>query len=215
MKNIIDICKDFGLGIPADKQADFNRAVAENYKTVAEFDKRVSRLETERDAHKERADTAEAALKGFEGIDPADLNNQIEKWKEKADQAEKNAAAKLAERDFEDALKNEMERYRFTSNAAKRAVMEEIKSSGAKLRNGKIMGFDDLIQDIRKNDASAFVDDHQEQLETNKPRFTSPNPSGTGGANKLTRADIMGIKDPRERQNAIAKNLGLFQKEND
>lgn len=179
MKNIIDICKDFGLEIPADKQSDFNKAVAENYKTVAEFDKRVGKLESERDAHKDRADTAEEALKGFEGIDPADLNDQIEKWKQKAEQAEKDAQAKLEERDFNDALKAEMEGYKFTSAAAKKAVMSEIQAAGLKLKNGKILGLSDLIEQIKKDDASAFVDEHQEQLESNKPRFTQQN--GTGG----------------------------------
>lgn len=40
MKNIVEICKDFGIEIPADKLAEFNKAVAESYKTVAEFEKR-------------------------------------------------------------------------------------------------------------------------------------------------------------------------------
>jgi len=30
MQNILDICKEFGLEIPADKQSDFNKKVAEN-----------------------------------------------------------------------------------------------------------------------------------------------------------------------------------------
>ena len=44
MKNIIDICKDFGIEIPAGEHAEFNKAVAENYKTVAEHEKKVNRL---------------------------------------------------------------------------------------------------------------------------------------------------------------------------
>ena len=44
MKNIVEICKDFGIEIPADKLAEFNKAVAESYKTVAEFEKKVTRL---------------------------------------------------------------------------------------------------------------------------------------------------------------------------
>ena len=69
MKNIIDICKDFGLEIPAEKHAEFNKAVAENYKTIAEHEKKVNRLTDDLAAANKRADTAEETLKGFEGKD--------------------------------------------------------------------------------------------------------------------------------------------------
>ena len=41
MKNIIDILKGLGIEVPEDKASDLNKEVAENYKTVAEFDKKV------------------------------------------------------------------------------------------------------------------------------------------------------------------------------
>lgn len=55
MKNIYDILKDFGLEIPEEKKADFDKAVIENYKTVAEVDKLKNKLttaETDRDNFK-------------------------------------------------------------------------------------------------------------------------------------------------------------------
>ena len=39
MKNIETILSDFGITIPEGKAADLRKAVAENYKTVAEFAK--------------------------------------------------------------------------------------------------------------------------------------------------------------------------------
>jgi DNA repair exonuclease SbcCD ATPase subunit len=93
MKNMIDICKDFGIEIPADKHAEFNKAVAENYKTVAEHEKKVNRLTDDLNAEKKRADTAEETLKGFEGIDPTKVNEEISKWKKQAEEAQQNVAA--------------------------------------------------------------------------------------------------------------------------
>ena len=61
MKNMIEICKDFGIEIPADKHAEFNKAVAENYKTVAEHEKKVNRLTDDLAAEKKRADEAVAS----------------------------------------------------------------------------------------------------------------------------------------------------------
>ena len=44
MKNIHMILSELGIAIPEDKKADFDKAVAENYKTAAEFEKKVNRL---------------------------------------------------------------------------------------------------------------------------------------------------------------------------
>lgn len=212
MKNIMDICKDFGIEIPADKKDDFGKAVLENYKTISEVEKKVVRLETERETWKKKAEEAETALKGFEGIDPAKIQSELATWKKKAEEAEQDAKAQLYERDFSDALKGEMESIKFTSEAAKRDVMSQIKAAELKMKDGKILGLSDLIDQIKKSDATAFVDEQQEHLESTRARFTSPNKPGGGSSTGLTRNDIMSIKDPGERQNAIARNLGLFWK---
>ena len=44
MKNIIDICKELGIEIPEGKDKELTKAVSENYKTIAEHDKVVSKL---------------------------------------------------------------------------------------------------------------------------------------------------------------------------
>lgn len=53
MKNIETILSDFGITIPEGKAADLRKAVAENYKTVAEFTKL-----------QERHDALDTSLKG-------------------------------------------------------------------------------------------------------------------------------------------------------
>jgi hypothetical protein len=87
MKNIIDICKDFGLEIPADKHADFLKAVNGEYKTIAEHNKVLDKLS---DATK-RAETAEETLKGFEGKDFETITRERDKWQKDYEQLlEKN-----------------------------------------------------------------------------------------------------------------------------
>ena len=65
MKNIYDILKDFGLEVPEDKKADFDKAWKENYRTKAEYEKATS----QRDEYKTSLDTVNAKLKEFEGVD--------------------------------------------------------------------------------------------------------------------------------------------------
>lgn len=212
MQNILDICKEFGLEIPADKQSDFNKKVAENYVTKAEHDKKLNRAESDRDTWKEKAEAAEETLKGFEGKDFDTITKERDEWKKKAEDAEKEYSAKEAEREKQELLKEAFADIEFTSESAKKAIMAQIAES-VSVKNGKLIGFNDLLEDAKKNDASAFVNKKQQNLEQNKAKFTTPMNNQNGNNNgTLTKKDIMAIKDPAERQAQIAQNIELFRK---
>ena len=212
MQNIIEILKSNGIEVPEEKVATINKAVAENYKTVSEVEKKTSKLESERDSWKERAESAEETLKGFDGKNFDEITKERDEWKKKAEDAEKEYSAKEAEREKQELLKEAMADVEFTSESAKKAIMAQI-SENVSVKNGKLIGFNDLLEDAKKNDASAFVNKEQQSLEQNKARFTGPmnNQNGNNNGN-LTKKDIMAIKDPVERQQKIAENMSLFQK---
>lgn len=213
MQNIEAILAELGIEVPSDKKGDLTKKVSENYVTKAEHEKKIGKAETERDNWKSKAETAEETLKNFDGVDLETMQTELNTWKQKAETAEKDYEQKIYERDFSDALKTELESVKFSSDAAKRAVMAEIKESGLKLKDGKILGLSDLIGQIKERDASAFVDEKQEQARQQAARFTVPGTGkSTGGSGTTTKKDIMSIKDPTERQAAIAENLGLFGK---
>ena len=67
-----------------------------------------------------------------------------------------------------------------------------------------------MLEDAKKRDASAFVNEEQQHLEQNKAKFTTQQKNNTGET--LTKDQIMAMKDPAERQKAIRENIGLFQK---
>lgn len=186
---------------------------------MAQFGKDISKLQREnekltldKDTWKQKAEDAENTLKGFDGIDISTIQSEIATWKQRAKEAEENAKAQIYERDYADTLKSELESVKFTSEAAKRDVISQIKASNLPLKDGKIMGLSDFIENIKSSDASAFVDERQEKLEAGKARFTTIEHS-SGGIPQLSKKEIMNIKDSTERQNAIANNLGLFGKE--
>ena len=209
MQNILEICKEFGLEIPADKQSDFNKKVAENYVTKAEHDKKLNRAEADRDTWKEKAETAEATLKGFEGKDLNAMQKEIEDWKEKATKAETEYNAKMAEHEKQELLKEAFADIEFTSESAKKAIMAQI-AEGVSVKNGKLIGFNDLLEDAKKNDASAFVDKAQQNLEQNKAKFTTPMNNQNGKTGTMTKEEIMAIKDRGERRDAMLANKELF-----
>lgn len=215
MQNIIEILKANGIEVPEDKVATINKAVAENYKTISEVEKKTSKLESERDSWKERAETAEETLKGFEGKDFDTITRERDEWKKKAEDSEKEYSAKEAEREKQELLKEAFAEIEFTSTAAKNAIMAQI-AENVSVKNGKLIGFNDLLEDAKKNDASAFVNKEQQNLEQNKARFTQPmNNQNGGGAVTKTKKDIDSIKDTRDRQRAIAesiaRNEGIYQ----
>lgn len=207
MQNIEAILTELGIEVPADKKENLTKKVSENYITKAEHEKKLGKAETDRDTWKAKTETAETTLKGFEGVDLDTMQKELSDWKKKAEDAEKDAQAKLYERDFSDALKTEG--IKFSSEAAKRAIMADVKAAGLKLKDGKILGLNDLITQMKEKDASAFVNDEQQKAQQNQARFTQPaNKQGQGGA--LTKDQIMSIKDASERQAAIAANMSLF-----
>ena len=207
MKNIIDILKGLGIEIPEDKTEDLTKQVAENYKTIAEFDKKVGKLTGDLNDAKEQLETAQTTLKGFEGVDLETMNKNLADWKKKAEDAEKDYAAKIAARDFDDALKAKLEGVKFSSLSARKSVTEQLKNIGLKLHDGAILGFDEAIKSIAEKDPDAFVD------ESNPPaRFTTRMGKQPTGKQYTTVDEIIKIKDPVERQNAIAANPHLFMK---
>lgn len=150
--------------------------------------KKTQAAEADRDQWKTRAETAEDTLKGFDGVDVDGLNKQIEDWKNKAAEAQKDFQRQIEERDFNDALKEEMETFKFTSEAAKKAIMAEVKEAGLKLKDGKILGLSDLIGQIKEKDASAFAPDKDPAKFTDPPKDPQGNQTGFS---KLSLAEKM------------------------
>lgn len=172
--DIFEMLKNAGVEIPEDKKDSFNTEFRKSYKSEAEVTKKVSAAETDRNSWKKRAEDAEGTLKGFEGKDFDAIQKERDEWREKAEKAENDYREKLYQRDFTDALDLEIANYKFTSEYAKNAVMEEVKAAGLKLVDGKIIGFNDMMESIRGKDAAAFVNEQTEHLEQGAACFTVP-----------------------------------------
>ena len=190
MQKLIETLKSFGIEVPEDKQADVKRTLSEHYKNAGEVTRILSKVEGERDTWKERAETAEATLKSFDGVDVDGMKQSIADWKAKAEKAEQDAKEQLYQRDFADVLKTELESVKFSSEAAKKAIMAEIKEAGLTMKNGKILGLNDLLEQMKKEDASAFVDESQQKAQQNAARFTTSIQKGSGTGGTLTKEDF-------------------------
>ena len=96
MKNIHALLKEIGIEIPEEKKADFDKALLENYKTVAEVEK----ITTARDNFKEQLETAKTQLKEFEGVDVKDLQGKIATLTSDLETKDKEYQNKIADMEF-------------------------------------------------------------------------------------------------------------------
>ena len=174
--NIIDKLKQFNVEVTPEME----KAFSGDFLSELEVNKKLSKAENDRDSWKQRAETAEETLKGFEGKDLNAMQKEIDDWKEKATKAESEYNAKMAEHEKQELLKEAFADIEFTSTAAKNAIMAQI-AENVSVKNGKLIGFNDLLEDAMKNDASAFVDKEQQNLEQNKARFTTSMNNQNGG----------------------------------
>ena len=108
MKNIFDIMKEFGIEVPEDHKKDFEKAVLENYKTMADYDKQTEKLNKANDTIK-ASDTAmkdlQTKLDEYKDVDVSALNQRITDLETEKGNIESDYQKKLAERDFNDLIK--------------------------------------------------------------------------------------------------------------
>jgi hypothetical protein len=202
MKNIIDICKEFGIEIPADKHAEFNKVVAENYKTIAEHEKKVFRLTDDLNAANKRAETAEATLKGFEGKDFDAITRERDEWQRKHKELEESHKRETEEREFNEGLSAAITEAKGKNAKAIMALLDLEKLRGSKNQDKDIKA---ALDALRTDNGYLFEDNG------GTPAFTAPGGKG-GNDGTTTVKDIMAIKDPVERQEKIVQNMHLFKK---
>ena len=100
--------KEFGIEVPENHKKDFEKAVLENYKTMADYDKQTEKLTKANDTIK-ASDTAmkdlQTKLDEYKDVDVSALNQRITDLETEKGNIESDYQKKLAERDFNDLIK--------------------------------------------------------------------------------------------------------------
>ena len=189
MKNIHDILKGFGLEVPADKKAEFDKAVSENYKTAAEADK----LRTARDNYKSQLDTATQKLEGFKDVNVDELKGQIATLTGDLARQKSDFEQQLADRDFNDLLNGAITGSKAKNVKAVRALLDvdALKTS----RNQK----DDIAAALKKvQEENDYLFASAEPIDNGKfVGGTNPNPT-IKTAKTVEELDEMSFADYRK-----------------
>ena len=186
--------------------------MAENGKDIGKVKKDLENMTAERDKEKERADTAEETLKGFDGVDVEGLNKSIADWKKKAEDAEKDYKQKLADRDFNDLVSAEIAKANGLNKKAIMALLDVDTLKASKNQNEDVAS---AIKALSEAEDSKMLF-KAENIVT--PHFTSVNKGGNNGGGIKSKDDIYATDDkgrfkytPEQRAQLIADNPGLFQ----
>lgn len=165
-------------------------------KALKKQEKQITDLTAERDDLNTRLTTANDALAKFDGLDPTQLKEEVEKYKKAATDAEKDFKAKMTQRDQKDWLKGKMDEYDVKSPYARAQLISEIMTEGSGLswKDGAFFGFDDFMKSAKEKDASLYMTAEekeaaakQKELEEKKPNFTGPANNGAPeGGRKYT-----------------------------
>ena len=201
MKNIHTILSEIGITIPDDKKAEFDKAHAENYKTSAEFEKKVNRLNDDLAAEKKRADDAVETLKGFEGKDFDAITKDRDEWKRKHDEAIANHKKEQEDREFNEILSAAISESKGKNEKAIMALLDMDKLRSSRNQEKDIKS----ALDVLRTDSGYLFDDNG-----GTPQIVS---SGNGNRQTpVTKKDILAIKDDSERYRMIEQNRHLFMK---
>lgn len=189
MKNIHTILSELGISIPEDKKAEFDKAVAENYKTVAEHEKKVTRLSDDLAAEKKRADEATETLKGFEGKDFEAITKDRDEWKRKHDENLANQKKAQEEREFNDSLVAAIKEAKGKNEKAIIALLDTENLRGSKNQQADIKAALDAL----RTESGYLFDDNG-----GNPQFAATGAAKSGGGRvdlgKLSMAEYIAAR---------------------
>lgn len=175
MKNIFEIMKEYGVEVPEDKKKDFEKAVLENYKTVSDYDTQAEKLKTAED----KVTTLTENLDKFKDVDVEELNNTITQLKTDLENKDKELTDKLAERDFNDLLKESIATAKGKNAKAITALLDVDALKASK---------------NQKEDIAAALKALTE-AEDSKMLFGEPEPEIIGGGNPIGTVHKAGNQD--------------------
>ena len=182
MKNIEQILKDAGIEVTAEQLTAVNGAVAENYKTIADYNKQVKKTETaEANAEtlQSQLNDAQETLKGFDGVDVEGFKKKISELEERATKAERDAEEKVLQRDQRDFLNAEFDKLGISSERTRKSLMADIMGEdGLRWKDGSFLGLSDYLSKENEKDHFYKTEEEKQEEESKQkaadgvPKFT-------------------------------------------
>ncbi len=184
MKDIVKILEESGLTISPEQREAITTAVAENYRTIADYQKQAKKLEAANDEHaatRKQLDAATEALEKFKDMDPEKIQGELEQYKKAAEDARKEAEREIMRRDQRDYLRGKFDELGITSERIRRSLADDIMGEdGLKWKDGGFYGLDDYMAKLNEKEhlyetaEEKELREKQEAARKKVPNFTDP-----------------------------------------
>lgn len=188
-----------------DEQIDF--VMSENGKDINLIKTKLTAAETARDEYKEQLEAANTTIQSYKDMDIEGIKQSASDWEKKYNDDLKAMQDKLEGQAYDFALKEYVSGYQFTSDLVKEAVIAQLKAQEFKLNDGKFLGADDFMKQLKEANPSAFADADIKQPKITLPGTNTP-PIGVTKEDfkKMTYAERMKIfTEDRELYNELSK----------
>lgn len=153
-----------GKGI--EKHKSQNAKIAQDLETMKE----------QMEAYKTQLDEANTQIQSFNEMDIEGIRKSATEWKEKHDSAVKDLESKIAAKEYEFAIKEYANQFKFTSDRVKNSIVNDLMAKEFKFEEGKLLGADDYMNQLRESEPSSFV---SEEPQEPTPQFAKS--VGVGG----------------------------------
>ena len=167
-------------------QEQINFVMAENGKDLkaanAEKDslqKKLDKSEASVESLKDQLKDAQETLKGFDGVDVEGFKKKISELEERATKAEKDAEAKILQRDQRDYLNAEFDKLGITSERTRKSLMADIMGEdGLKWKDNSFLGLSDYLSKENEKDHFYKTEEEKQEEESKQkaagdvPKFT-------------------------------------------
>jgi len=199
MKNIFDILTGIGVTITDEQKKNLESEVAENYKTIADYNK----VTAKRDEYKANAETLKTSLDDVQGKldalgeNPAgELEELKKKLKDEQDARKADALAVTRKENIREFLSDKKFVNEITEKSIKASMLAELEKNDGRL-------LDAIFTDLTTGaDGQPLPNVLITEEDERRPHFTTPKPSGSQAGTPMTKAEIMAIKDTAQRQRA-------------
>ena len=187
MKNIFEIMKEYELEVPEDKKKGFEKTVLENYKTVSDYETQAEKLKTAEG----KVETLTESLEKFKDVNVDELNSTINTLKTDLANKDQELKDKLADRDFNDLLKDSIATAKGRNATAITACLDVDTLKASKNQKEDIAAALKALSE-REDCKMLFGDPDPERIGTGDPIGTVTRTGGASGATDMMR-DIMGL----------------------
>ena len=187
-----EFLKDLGL-----EDEVINKNMTENGKYIEKHKTEKDAYKTKYDDTKKLLDDANTTIQSYKDMDVEGIKKSAEDWKAKYETDTVALNNKIAQQEYEHQADKYLNKYEFSSNLVRSAVLNQFKEKKFKLENDTFLGADDFMKQLQESEPGIF-------------KVSNPAPGNTGGAGNHPRVGDEAITKEQFNKMTYKERVDLF-----